>query len=149
MATQITAVMQRRVADGEALAGLLEDARLNALCLGPGLGQERARALVPVALGGQGATPRPTVLDADALTAFADEPETLFDRLHAGCVLTPHAGEFRRLFPDIAARLAEPPAKGPAYSRVDAAREAAARAGCTVLLKGPDTVVADSGGAPR
>jgi NAD(P)H-hydrate repair Nnr-like enzyme with NAD(P)H-hydrate dehydratase domain len=57
-------------------------------------------------------------------------------------VLTPHMGEFARLFPDIAARLAEPPMRGPAMSRIDAARAAALRAGCTVLLTGPDTVVA-------
>ena len=55
-------------------------------------------------------------------------------------------GEFGRLFPDIAAKLAEPATKGPAYSKVDAVREAAARAGCVVLLKGPDTVIADPQG---
>jgi hydroxyethylthiazole kinase-like uncharacterized protein yjeF len=119
---------------------MLADPRITALCLGPGLGLARARDLVPVACGG--ADPRATVLDADALTAFEDDPGALFAMLHGACVLTPHQGEFARLFPDLAARLAAPPTKGPAYSRVDAARAAARRAGCVVLLKGPDTVIA-------
>lgn len=139
VASQITALMLRRVDDQAALAGVLEDGRLNALCLGPGLGAERARALVPVACG---APRRAVVLDADALTAFEPNPGVLFDLLHDGCVLTPHAGEFARLFPDIADQLNAMPTKGPAYSKVDAAREAAKRAGCVVVLKGPDTVIA-------
>lgn len=146
VAGQITAIMLRRVADAEGLAALLDDDRLNALCLGPGLGLDRARDLVPVALGRVGSHPpyagRAVVLDADALSAFEDAPGALFAMLHDTCILTPHAGEFKRLFPDIAARLAEPPTKGPAYSKVDATRDAAARAGCTILYKGPDTVIA-------
>jgi NAD(P)H-hydrate repair Nnr-like enzyme with NAD(P)H-hydrate dehydratase domain len=70
----------------------------------------------------------------------------LFAMLHEGCVLTPHGGEFARLFPDIAARLAAPATIGPAFSKVDATREAAARSGCVVLYKGPDTVIADPSG---
>jgi NAD(P)H-hydrate repair Nnr-like enzyme with NAD(P)H-hydrate dehydratase domain len=69
--------------------------------------------------------------------------------LHEGCVLTPHAGEFARLFPDIAARLNAPATKGPAYSKVDATREAAKQAGCVVLFKGPDTVIAAPDGRCR
>ncbi|MDJ0821517.1 MAG: NAD(P)H-hydrate dehydratase [Paracoccaceae bacterium] len=155
VACQITALMLRRVDDGAGLAEVLQDGRLNALCLGPGLGVDRARELVPQALrapdrdsgahagGGPGSSPgRAVVLDADALTAYQDDPATLFSMLHESCVLTPHAGEFRRLFPDIAAKLDAPATKGPAYSKVDATREAAARAGCVVLFKGPDTVIA-------
>ncbi|SLN45151.1 Bifunctional NAD(P)H-hydrate repair enzyme Nnr [Falsiruegeria litorea R37] len=138
----ITALMMSRVNGGGGLEVILEDERLNALCLGPGLGQARARDLVPVAL----AAKRATVLDADALSAFADEPEVLFALLHEGCVLTPHGGEFARLFPDIADKLNETPIRGPAYSKVDATREAAKRAGCVVLFKGPDTVIADPQG---
>ena len=85
------------------------------------------------------------VLDADALTLIASDP-ALFALLHEGCVLTPHGGEFARLFPDIAAKLEVAATKGPAYSKVDATRDAAARAGCTVLYKGPDTVIASPGG---
>lgn len=158
VAAQVTAVMLRRVADAGALACLLGDDRINALCLGPGLGAERARALVPVALGAGGVEPRPTVLDADALTAYADRPQALFDMLHADCVLTPHGGEFARLFPDIATRLRETPQEaphetphetpqgGPACSKVDATRAAASRAGCVVLFKGPATVIATPDG---
>ncbi|MEM7190519.1 MAG: NAD(P)H-hydrate epimerase [Pseudomonadota bacterium] len=86
------------------------------------------------------------VLDADALTEYAQDPETLFAMLHERCVLTPHEGEFGRLFPDILAKLKAPATKGPAYSRVDATREAAKRAGCVVLFKGPDTVIAHPDG---
>lgn len=146
VAAQITALMMRRVDGADDLARILEDDRLTALCLGPGLGVERARDLVPVALGRNGSKLRPTVLDADALSAFADAPADLFKMLHHDCVLTPHGGEFARLFPDIADRLAQDPQRGPAYSKVDATRDAAARAGCVVLFKGADTVIANPDG---
>jgi hydroxyethylthiazole kinase-like uncharacterized protein yjeF len=142
VACQITALMLQRVADAEALTEVLKDSRLNALCLGPGMGLDRARDLVPAAL----AAKRATVLDADALSAFWDAPEELFSMLHENCVLTPHGGEFARLFPDIAEKLNAPAIKGPAYSKVDATREAAARAGCVVLFKGADTVIAAPNG---
>jgi len=170
-AAQLDAIMLRPLADGAALAGALEDARITALCLGPGLGlDDHAHGLVAAALGvlkpraapdpregaeapdlGGGsdaarrAAGRSLVLDADALTILSQHPD-LFATLHAGCVLTPHAGEFARLFPDIAEKLAAPATKGPAYSKVDATREAAKRAGCVVLFKGPDTVIADPSG---
>ena len=140
VASQITALMLRRIDDGAGLSEALQDKRLNALCLGPGIGVERARDLVPVAVRAQH-TPH-VVLDADALTAFADAPEALFGMLHEGCVLTPHGGEFARLFPDLSERLCQVPSSGPAYSKVDATREAAKRAGCVVLFKGADTVIA-------
>ena len=73
-------------------------------------------------------------------------PEMLFALLHEGCVLTPHEGEFGRLFPDILAKLKAPATRGPAYSKVDATREAACRAGATVLFKGADTVIAEPDG---
>ena len=141
-AAQLTAIMLTEVDGAQGLATVLADDRINALCLGPALELDRARELVPVALGIGGLASRPTVLDADALTAFADAPEVLFEMLHAKCVLTPHAGEFARLFPDIAEKLNASATKGSAYSKVDATREAAARAGCVVLFKGPDTVIA-------
>jgi len=138
VAAQVTAIMLQRVEGAVGLTDVLKDERLNALCLGPALGIERARELVPVALKAE----RATVLDADALTAFADDAAALFSQLHENCVLTPHGGEFSRLFPDIAEKLAAIPTKGPAFSKVDATREAAKRAGCVVLFKGPDTVIA-------
>jgi len=142
---RLDAIMLRRMEDAGALAELLADKRINAVCLGPGLGLDgRAAELVKEVLAGR-REPRATVLDADALTALAEQPD-LFALLHERCVLTPHAGEFARLFPDIAAKLAAPATTGPACSKVDATREAAARAGCVVLFKGADTVIAGPSG---
>lgn len=139
-AAHLTAIMLRQIDGATELAELLEDKRINALCLGPGLGRSSDKqALVVAALQAK----RATVLDADALTMFGENPQVLFDLLHDKCVLSPHGGEFATLFPDIAAKLKEPAAKGPAYSKVDATREAAMRAGCVVLFKGADTVIAD------
>ncbi|WP_460273318.1 NAD(P)H-hydrate dehydratase [Celeribacter sp. ULVN23_4] len=141
VAAQITAIMLAEIDTPEILTRVLSDERINALCFGPGFGIERAGEFLPHIL----AAKRATVLDADALTALA-QSEAGFELLHDRCVLTPHAGEFKRLFPDIAAKLSEPPVKGPAYSKVDATREAAKCAGCTVLFKGPDTVIASPDG---
>jgi hydroxyethylthiazole kinase-like uncharacterized protein yjeF len=77
------------------------------------------------------------VLDADALTVFRDDPRELFQALDRDDVLTPHVGEFERIFPGVL--------KG-APERITAARTAARRAQATVLLKGPDTVVASPDG---
>jgi hydroxyethylthiazole kinase-like uncharacterized protein yjeF len=73
------------------------------------------------------------VLDADALTVFRDRPADLFKALDRDDVLTPHPGEFERVFPGLLKA-------GP--HRIEAARQAAARAGAVVLLKGADTVIA-------
>ncbi|MGC2854003.1 NAD(P)H-hydrate dehydratase [Novispirillum sp. DQ9] len=111
----------------EDFAGLLADARRNALLLGPGGGRgEALRGQVLAAL----ATGRGCVLDADALTTFADRPDDLFGAFAGPVVLTPHDGEFARLFG---------PLPG---SRLERARAGAARSGAVVLRKGPDTVVA-------
>ncbi len=149
-AAQLNAIMINPVADATALHAVLQDGRINAVCIGPALGLEDDKAaLVREALTVRAEhTPygaRKIVLDADALTLLSKDVE-LFGMLHENCVLTPHAGEFTRLFPDIAAKLAEPATKGPAYSKVDATREAAKRAGCVVLYKGADTVIADPQG---
>ncbi|WP_224814301.1 NAD(P)H-hydrate dehydratase [Hasllibacter sp. MH4015] len=142
-AAHSTAVMVRRCDGSEGLSSLLQDKRLNTLCLGPGLGQgAEVRDLVLAALGAG----RSVVLDADGLSTFSDAPDALLAALHHKVVLTPHGGEFARIFPDIAARLNERATDGPAYSRLTAARDAADRAGCVVLLKGPDTIVAAPGG---
>lgn len=115
-------------------AGLLADERRNAMLLGPGAGVEgRTRLAVLAALQAK----RRVVLDADALTSFAERPAQLFDQIDGEVLLTPHEGEFRRLFPDIEDR--ESRSKGGKIAR---ARRAAARSGATVLLKGPDTVIA-------
>ncbi|MEX0970888.1 MAG: NAD(P)H-hydrate dehydratase [Paracoccaceae bacterium] len=142
-AAQLNAIMLKPVVDAGELAQILRDQRISALCIGPGLGTgAREAALVAEALKVRNeCAPYGVVLDADALTLLAQSP-ALFAALHAHCVLTPHAGEFTRLFPDIAEKLVAPATKGPAYSKVDATRDAAARAGCVVLFKGADTVIA-------
>lgn len=115
--------------DDTAFAHLLEDARRNAILLGPGSGvADRTRDAVLAAL----ATRRSVVLDADAITVFADDPKRLFGAIMGPVLMTPHAGEFRRLFPDLT----------PVLSKVERARLAAGRSGATILLKGPDTVIA-------
>lgn len=104
------------------LAALLTDMRRQVWVCGPGLGQDRARAVLPLLL----AAERRVVADADALGAFAGMPEAL-----RGCaIVTPHEGEFVRLFGSID------------DDKLGAARRAAARIGCVVLLKGADTVIA-------
>ncbi len=143
-AARLDAVMLWVVEDGAALEAVLEDGRIGVVCLGPGLGTgAREVGLVRAALSSR-SEPCPmegVVLDADALTILSREAG-LFGALHDGCVLTPHGGEFARMFPDISAKLDAPAVTGPAYSKVDATREAAARAGCVVLFKGADTVIA-------
>jgi hydroxyethylthiazole kinase-like uncharacterized protein yjeF len=132
------------VSGAAGLRRALADPRINALCLGPGLGLgAAAAALVATALQAEaGQTGRPLVLDADALTLISRDAK-LFARLHGRCVLTPHGGEFARLFPDLSAALqSAPPAGGPVFSKLDATRAAAARCGAVVVFKGADTVIA-------
>ena len=133
-AAQLTAIMVKPFDGADGLSALLEDKRINALALGPGCGVgQETQKLVKAALG-SGAH---CVLDADALTSFASEPTVLFKMLRPVSVLTPHDGEFERLFPGL---LKSSP------TRIEAVREASTRAGCVVLLKGPDTAVADPSG---
>jgi hydroxyethylthiazole kinase-like uncharacterized protein yjeF len=101
----------------------------DAMVIGPafGLGDSTKRAVAAIAT-----QKKPLVIDADALTSFAQKPYELFAQVHAKCVLTPHDGEFARLFPDLAS----------APNKLTKTRAAAARAGCVVLLKGADTVIA-------
>ncbi len=110
---------------------LIDDARLPALLIGPGLGLgalQKAEVLRALA------AKRPIVLDADALSNFADTPDALFEQTHKMCVLTPHEGEFARLF-----RQTEEDKPTRAFA-------AAKRAGCVVLLKGAETVIASGDG---
>ncbi|MBB1490455.1 MULTISPECIES: NAD(P)H-hydrate dehydratase [unclassified Paracoccus (in: a-proteobacteria)] len=136
------ALMRRVIAGPDDLTAALEDERIRALCLGPGLGLKRARALVEAALH----HPRARhglrlVLDADALTAFADDPQALFDLTrHREVVLTPHGGEFARLLPK---------SVDASRSLIGTIQEAARGVGCVLLHKGAATVVADGSGPPR
>ena len=135
-AAHLTAIMLKRMDGAAGLAALLEDRRLNSVGLGPGLGSvDVARPLVEAALASEAAV----VIDADGISAFRSDPEALFTRIRdraAPVVLTPHDGEFARLFPD----LAELPGK------LDRSRRASARSGAIVLLKGADTTVANPDG---
>ncbi|HSM95327.1 MAG TPA: NAD(P)H-hydrate dehydratase [Rhizomicrobium sp.] len=129
-AAHLTAIMIKPFSGGGGLAELLKDERLNSVVIGPGVGVGRAtQELVGAIL----ATKASVVLDADALTSFKGEAKNLFMQLRENCVLTPHEGEFERVFPGLLKKSA---------SRIEAARAAAAAAKCTVLLKGPDTVIA-------
>ncbi|WP_323795731.1 NAD(P)H-hydrate dehydratase [Nisaea sp.] len=113
--------------DVAAFSSLLEDARKNAVLVGPGHGvSEHTRSIAEAALLAE----RTVVLDADALTVFAGEAEALSSMIRAPAVLTPHQGEFARLFPDLSG------------SKLEMARAAAALVGAVVVLKGPDTVIA-------
>jgi hydroxyethylthiazole kinase-like uncharacterized protein yjeF len=133
-------VMVRTVDTTAEFTELLTDKRLNSCVIGPGAGVgERTRDFVMTAL----RTKRKLVLDADALTSFADAPDRLFEAIKASpepqVVLTPHEGEFPRLFSDMSN-------KHPDRSKLERVRAAAERAGAVVLLKGADTVVASPGG---
>ena len=139
-ASALTAVMVRAVDDVIQFAELLNDKRLNTCVIGPGVGvSERTRDLVHTALSAR----RRLVLDADALTSFAEAPDRLFESIKASenpeVVLTPHEGEFPRLFSDSSN-------KYPGRSKLERVRDAAERSGAVVLLKGPDTVVASPDG---
>jgi len=125
-ATALTSIMVAAFATDAEFDKLLDDRRLTAHLIGPGAGVSeatRARALAMLVTG------RPTLIDADAISAFAGDPGALARAIHGPCVLTPHEGEFRRLF-DFG---------GDKLSR---ARAAAARSGAVIVLKGRDTVIA-------
>jgi NAD(P)H-hydrate epimerase len=104
----------------------LEDPRISAVLIGPGAGRGAStrRHVLQVLRAG-----KPAVLDADALTVFASEPSALFEAIDGPTLLTPHEGEFARLFKLQGSKLAR-------------AEGAAKGAGAAVLLKGYDTVVA-------
>ncbi|MGZ6016557.1 MAG: NAD(P)H-hydrate dehydratase [Phenylobacterium sp.] len=103
---------------------------VDAAVIGPAAGVGEPTLLNVLALARTGAA---LILDADAITVFRDDPEELFSLLDRDDVLTPHPGEFERLFPGLLAASPE---------RITAARTAAQRAGAVVLLKGSDTVIA-------
>ncbi|MCR9128136.1 MAG: NAD(P)H-hydrate dehydratase [Alphaproteobacteria bacterium] len=139
---EVAAASRSLVARGFDPAGdfrhILEDHRASAAVLGPGAGvAESTRARVLAAL----ETHRPLVLDADALTCFADEPDALFEAVNGPVVLTPHGGEFARLFPDLAGR--------DDLNKIEVTREAAQRSGAVIVHKGPDTVIAAANGVAR
>ncbi len=125
-AAALTSIMVKPLAGATDLSRLLEDRRFSACLIGPGAGvgaDTRERALAMLGSG------RPVVLDADAITVFGQDPKALFAAIRGPCVLTPHEGEFARLFD----------ASGDKLSR---ARRAARESGALIVLKGADTVIA-------
>jgi hydroxyethylthiazole kinase-like uncharacterized protein yjeF len=139
-AAALMAVMVRGVDTVAEFAEMLADKRFNACVIGPGAGVgARTRDFALTAL----AAKRAVVLDADALTSFAGSSDRLFEAIKSShdprVVLTPHEGEFPRLFSDISN-------KHPLRSKLERVRSAAERAGAVILLKGADTVVASPDG---
>ena len=134
-AMHLTAIMLQRFEGAEGLTDLLDDKRKNAVLIGPGNGVgAETRENVQAALTSGAAT----VLDADALTSFEEIPRDLFvaiENYFAGpVVLTPHEGEFKRLFPDLDG------------SKLERASAAAKIAHAVIVLNGPDTVIASPDG---
>lgn len=128
-AAQLTAVMLREGASANDLTAALRDPRFTAVLIGPGAGIGAGSADTTRAI--LSSTAR-AVLDADALSSFAAEPQSLFAMLRTDDLLTPHVGEFNRLFPDVDL---------PAIGKLQAARAASRRAGAVILIKGADTVI--------
>lgn len=124
----LTAIMTKPYNHVDELAAFVADRRRSGFAIGPGHGVTELTWQAVLALL---ATGKAAVLDADALTVFAGAPDTLFAAIGGPCVLTPHDGEFARLFPDLDG--------GDQLSR---ARAGADRSGAVVVLKGPDTVIA-------
>lgn len=131
-ASHLTAVMLKPFLNEEELQLMAES--VDAVVIGPAAGVNEETRLNVLACCRTGAA---MVVDADALTIFRDDPDELFSALDRDDVLTPHPGEFERLFPGLLAR---------SKSRIDAARAAAETAGCIVVLKGSDTVIAGPDG---
>ncbi|NJM30042.1 MAG: NAD(P)H-hydrate dehydratase [Rhizobiales bacterium] len=132
-AAHLSSIMLRPAGDLRGLMHLLGDDRLRAFCIGPAAAaNEHTRRLVQATL----ETPNTfaIVFDADALTAFQSQPSLLFDGIkQRPCVMTPHEGEFTRLFPDLVKT---------GVNKIERTKEAAKRSGAVVLFKGPDTVIA-------
>jgi NAD(P)H-hydrate epimerase len=124
-ASALISIMVQPLVVPDQFFGLLDDRRLTALLIGPGAGvsdETRARALAMLATG------RPTVLDADALTSFQENPTALDRAITGPCILTPHDGEFARLF-------------NPRGDKLTRTRFAARHSGAIIVLKGGDTVI--------
>ena len=125
-AAALTSIMVHPLAAWEDFETLLGDRRFSGFLIGPGAGagaETRTRALAMLGTG------RPTLLDADAITAFQHDPSSLDRAIVGPCVLTPHDGEFHRLF-------------DPSGDKLTRTRAAAHRSGAFIVLKGSDTVIA-------
>ncbi|HUH40672.1 MAG TPA: NAD(P)H-hydrate dehydratase [Castellaniella sp.] len=130
-ATALSSIMVARLPEDGRLAPLLADERRNSILIGPGLGQGAQNCAQVLEILASG---RACVLDADAISSFADAPDRLIEALHGACVLTPHEGEFARVFPALGG------------DRLSRARAAAHASGAVWVLKGADTVIAHPDG---
>jgi hydroxyethylthiazole kinase-like uncharacterized protein yjeF len=129
-AAALTGVIVHPVVGLEDFRALLADKRRNAVLIGPGAGvgaETRDKTLATLE------AQKRAVLDADALTSFAEDPGTLFSAIGSPCVMTPHEGEFARLF-------------DPAGNKPERARRAARQSRAVIVLKGADTVIASPDG---
>ncbi|MHB1130589.1 MAG: NAD(P)H-hydrate dehydratase [Ilumatobacteraceae bacterium] len=129
-ATTVESILVRPLTSHVDLENLVADSRVSAFLLGPGAGVDeviRLRALTLLTSG------KPVVLDADAITVFRENPDELFAAITGPCVITPHEGEFARIF-DVSG------------DRITRARAAAQRSGAVVVLKGAETVIAAPSG---
>lgn len=137
-ASNLTTVMVKSFADMTSLTRLLEDQRKNCVVIGPGTGvSDETRNAVLSLL----ETDKAMVIDADALTSFGEQPKALFEAIRkraAPTILTPHDGEYQRLF--------KSPSPDSDTSRLARARYAAQTSGAVIILKGPDTVIAKPDG---
>ena len=136
-ASHLTAIMIKSCDSVDESKQLLADKRFNAVVIGPGFGVDaRTREFVTSILAGN----QSVILDADSLTSFSAEPNNLFSQIKKSTtrevVLTPHEGEFNRLFGEFTA----------AKSKVERARLAAKKSLAVVVFKGADTVIADPNG---
>lgn len=125
-ATALDSIMVRPWVTPEDFGHLLNGSRFSAWLIGPGAGVDKETFGHVLAMLASG---RPTVIDADAISAFEDDPGVLDRAIHGPCVLTPHEGEFRRVFDFSGDKLTR-------------TRAAALRCGAVVVLKGSDTVIA-------
>ena len=125
-AAALTSIMVQPLSQDQDFARLLDDPRYSAFLIGPGAGindANRSRTLALLATG------KPVVIDADAISVFTARADELFQAIRGPCVLTPHEGEFKRLFAASGDKLAR-------------ARCAARQSAAVIVLKGADTIIA-------
>ena len=153
-AAQLTAIMLTPCDGAADMASILGDARKNVLVMGPGAGVGKPTMDMVLEALRSAPQDRALVLDADALTSFQDDPSMLANAIRRSgkaVVLTPHEGEFSRLF-NHEGRLLESgwevsgASETTFHSKLERARRAARESGATVILKGPDTVIASPDG---
>jgi hydroxyethylthiazole kinase-like uncharacterized protein yjeF len=125
-AAALTSIMVRPLTQEGDLTHLLSDSRYTAFLIGPGAGVTDATRKTALEIL---ATARPVLLDADAISVFASRAAELARAIRGPCVMTPHDGEFARVF-------------DPQGDKLSRARAAARHSGAVIVLKGADTVVA-------